>query len=109
MDENTIARYLELKDILKQNKEEMKPLRKELKEIEEEIIESGLKEISHYGVKIVIEPVDKEKLNKDRVETLVSEAISKGNGKFEDYYDQVVKNKIKIESMQFDNNKRGSN
>lgn len=107
MDEQTIARYLELKDIIKSNREEMKPLRKELKEIEEEIINSGIKEITHYGMVITIEPKDKEKMNKEAAEMLISEAVHNGKGTFEDYYEQTVVNKIKVSEQSFDNNKRG--
>lgn len=107
MDEQTIARYLELKDIIKSNREEMKPLRKELKEIEEEIINSGVKEITHYGMVITIEPKDKAKMNKEAAEMLIGQAIHNGNGTFEDYYEQTVVNKIKVSEQVFTNNKRG--
>lgn len=96
MDEQTLGRYLDLKQILKDNREEMKPLRKELKEIEEEIIESGLNEFDYYGVKIVIASKDREKLNKDKAEELVTEAIHEGKGKFNDFYDVTTIKKVKI-------------
>ena len=105
MNEDIISRYLELVRILKENQVEMKPLRKEKKELEQAIIESGLNEISHYGVKIMIEPQDKEKLNKEKAEELIDSAIHEGKGKFADYYDITTKNKITIKEVEFDNNK----
>lgn len=106
MDEQTISRYLELKDILKQNALEMKPLRKELKELEQEIIDSGKTEISHYGVKIVISDKDKEKMEKDNVEIALKECVNKGSWVYDDFYTVEHKKKIKVTDINFDNNKR---
>lgn len=104
MDDQTLERYIELTQILKDNKEEMKPLRKEKKELEELIISSGKTEFTHYGVKISIEPKEREKINKDQAEALISKAVHNGEGKFEDYYDRTTVNKIKIEEMSFTSN-----
>lgn len=109
MDDQTIERYLELVQILKDNKEEMKPLRKEKKELEEAIISSGQKEFTHYGIKITIEPKDREKINKEQAEALISKAVHDGEGRFEDYYDRTTINKVKIEEMSFTSNDTDKN
>lgn len=99
MDEQTLARYLELKDIVKQNNEEMKPIKKELKEIEEEIIESGQTSFSYYGVNIIVEPKETEKMVKEEVEALISKEIreNKGDGLgYNDFYERKVTKKVKI-------------
>lgn len=109
MDDQTIERYLEVVDILKSNKDEMKPLRKEKKDIENMLIESGKTEFTHYGMKVVIEPKKKEKINKDQAEALISKAVHSGEGKFEDYYDITDSFKVKVEEMAFDSNESDSN
>ena len=106
MDEHTIARYIELKNIIKDNALEMKPLRKELKELEQEIINSGKTEISHYGVKLVVSNKEKEKMEKDNVEIALKECVNKGSWVYDDFYTVEHKKKIKITDIGFDNNKR---
>lgn len=101
MDEQTLARYIELKDIIKQNNDEMKPLKKELKEIEQEIIESGQTNFSYYGVNIIVEPKETEKMVKEEVEALISKEIRSNNGDglgYNDFYERTMSKKVKIVS-----------
>lgn len=104
MDEQTLERYIELVGILKDNAEEMKPLRKEKKELEKLLIESGKTEFTYYGTAVRIETRQKEKINKDQAEALISKAVHEGAGKFEDFYDVTDSYKVKIEEMAFTSN-----
>lgn len=109
MDDQTLERYIELVQILKDNKEEMKPFRKEKKELEELLVNSGKTEFTHYGVKITIEPKKSEKIDKEAAEALISKAVHNGEGKFEDYYETKTSNKIKIEEISFTSNESDMN
>ena len=99
MSEEQLARYIELKNIIKDNNAEMKPLKKELKELEQEILNSGQKEYSYYGVKITVIQKETEKMNKEEVEALISKEIrSNGNDglTYNDFYERSIKNVIKM-------------
>lgn len=111
MSEDKLARYIEIVDMLKQNNEEMKPLKQEKKMLEEELIESGQTEFTYYDTKITITPKTSEKMIKEEVEALIAETVKKneetGDGlSYEDFYEQVDKKKISVREQKF-NNKTG--
>lgn len=104
MSEEQLARYIELKNIIKDNNAEMKPLKKELKELEQEILNSGQKEYSYYGVKISVVQKETEKMNKEEVEALISKEIHSNGGDgltYEDFYERTVKSVIKMGDVKF--------
>lgn len=105
MSEQDIERYIELKQILSDNAKEMKPLKKECKELEQMIIDSGKTEITHYGVKITITEKESEKMNKEEVEALISKELHANNGdglEYTDFFEPIKRKKIKISDIDKD-------
>lgn len=101
MYDQQLARYIELKDMLKENAKEIKPWKEELKEIEEELIASGQTHFSCRGVDIDIEEKETEKMCKEEVEALIGKEIRSNNGDgltYNDFYEKSTKKSIKIRS-----------
>lgn len=107
MSEQDIERYIELKNIISDNAKEMKPLKKELKELEQLIIDSGKTEITHYGVKLIITEKETEKMNKEEINALISKELHSNNGdglEYTDFFEPVKRKKIKITDVELDQN-----
>lgn len=102
MSDQDLDRYIELKDIIKENNKEMKPLKKEMKELEQLILDSGKTEIDHYGIKIKVVEKTTEKMNKEEVDALIAKEIrtNQGNGlEYTDFYEPTKKRSVKLEEI----------
>lgn len=108
MSEESLARYIELKNIIKDNNAEMKPLKKELKELEQEIINSGQNTYTYYGAKIEVIQKESEKMNKEEVEALIGKELRSNNGdglSYNDFFEKTVRNVVKLGTVKLNGDK----
>lgn len=100
--EQTLARYIELKEMIRENAKEMKPLKDELKEIEEMLINSGQEKFTYYGKEIIIAEKETEKMMKEEVEALIGKEIRNSNGDgltYNDFYEKTTKKSVRLKSQ----------